>query len=378
MRSGSSPVAPGCRRCAPPRTPPSSSSRASPRSARSRRSFSRNPHATFARIAAELHPETRVPPGIAATARVRAGRNHRRRRDRRCSSASSNRGATLARGVVLGPHCIVGERARLGEERAPGRARHAGRAGVTSGRVASCIRARSSARTASATPARARRWVKVPQLGGVRVGDDVEIGANTTIDRGALGDTVHRRRREARQPDPDRAQRRASARTPPSPRCTGIAGSAKIGRRCMIGGGAGIVGHITIGDDVVITGHGDGHAIDHGSGALLERVPGARRRARGGASSAASSGSIRWPRGSPRWKAIRRRARPNRKKTMTEKPIPNVYADIYRDPQVPAASLSVPARGPRDRVRAGRDDPRASRTSRSTNRSSTATFPDAR
>ena len=57
-------------------------------------------------------------------------------------------------------------------------------------RVDPALRAWSSAPTASASPSTTERWVKVPQIGRVRIGNDVEIGANTTVDRGAIDDTV--------------------------------------------------------------------------------------------------------------------------------------------------------------------------------------------
>jgi len=98
-----------------------------------------------------------------------------------------------------------------------------------------------------------RTWVKVPQVGSVKIGDDVEIGANTTIDRGAIGDTVieegvkldnlimiaHNCRIGAHS---------ALAAT------SAIAGSSTIGKRCVLGGRAGLAGHITLCDDVVVLG----------------------------------------------------------------------------------------------------------------------------
>lgn len=96
-------------------------------------------------------------------------------------------------------------------------------------------------------------WVKIEQLGRVIVGDDVEIGANTTIDRGALDDTVI----EAGVKLDNQVQVghnvRIGAHTAIAG-CVGIAGSAQIGRRCTIGGAAGLAGHLEIVDDVQITG----------------------------------------------------------------------------------------------------------------------------
>ena len=97
------------------------------------------------------------------------------------------------------------------------------------------------------------RWLKIPQLGNVVVGDDVEIGANTTIDRGAIENTVI----EAGVKIDNQVQIGHNVRVGEHTAIAGgamIAGSAKIGRRCMIGGASAITGHIEIADDVVITG----------------------------------------------------------------------------------------------------------------------------
>ena len=85
------------------------------------------------------------------------------------------------------------------------------------------------------------RWLKVPQLGGVVVGDDCEIGANTTIDRGALDDTVLEE--DVRLDNQIQIGHNAhiGAHTAMAG-CSAVAGSARIGRYCLIGGGAGVLG----------------------------------------------------------------------------------------------------------------------------------------
>ncbi len=95
-------------------------------------------------------------------------------------------------------------------------------------------------------------WVKVPQLGAVVIGDDVEIGANTTIDRGALGDTVIEEGVIMDNQIQIAHNVHIGAQSAIAG-CVGIAGSTRIGKRCQIGGGVGIVGHLTIVDDVHIT-----------------------------------------------------------------------------------------------------------------------------
>jgi UDP-3-O-[3-hydroxymyristoyl] glucosamine N-acyltransferase len=96
-------------------------------------------------------------------------------------------------------------------------------------------------------------WVKVPQVGGVRIGDDVEIGANTTIDRGAIDDTVVEHGVKLDNQIQVGHNVTIGAHTAIAG-CTGISGSTSIGRRCMIGGMVGFAGHLTIADDVVVTG----------------------------------------------------------------------------------------------------------------------------
>ena len=96
-------------------------------------------------------------------------------------------------------------------------------------------------------------WEKIPQLGRVIIGNDVEIGANTTIDRGALQDTVIDDGVKLDNQIQVAHNVKIGAHTAVAG-CAGIAGSAKIGKYCGIGGGAGIQGHIEITDGVQVTG----------------------------------------------------------------------------------------------------------------------------
>jgi UDP-3-O-[3-hydroxymyristoyl] glucosamine N-acyltransferase len=98
------------------------------------------------------------------------------------------------------------------------------------------------------------RWLKVPQIGGVRIGDDVEIGANTTIDRGAMDDTIIEDGVKLDNQIQVAHNVRIGAHTAIAA-CAGIAGSAQIGRFCRIGGASGIAGHLTIADNVEISAH---------------------------------------------------------------------------------------------------------------------------
>lgn len=96
-------------------------------------------------------------------------------------------------------------------------------------------------------------WHKIAQIGGVTIGDDVEIGANTTIDRGALDDTligngvkIDNQIQIAHNVEVGDHSAMAA--------CVGISGSSKIGKHCMLAGGVGLVGHIELCDNVFVTG----------------------------------------------------------------------------------------------------------------------------
>lgn len=99
----------------------------------------------------------------------------------------------------------------------------------------------------------AGQWYRIAQIGNVRIGDDCRIGANTTIDRGALSDTLIGRNviidnQVQIAHNVEIGDHTAIAA------CCGISGSTKIGKHCVLAGGVGIVGHIQIADHVQITG----------------------------------------------------------------------------------------------------------------------------
>lgn len=96
-------------------------------------------------------------------------------------------------------------------------------------------------------------WGKIPQLGTVLIGNDVEIGANTTIDRGALDNTIVEDGVKIDNQVMIGHNCKIGSHTAIAA-CAGIAGSTTIGSRCIIGGMVGISGHLTIGDDVNISG----------------------------------------------------------------------------------------------------------------------------
>jgi UDP-3-O-[3-hydroxymyristoyl] glucosamine N-acyltransferase len=98
-------------------------------------------------------------------------------------------------------------------------------------------------------------WIKVPQVGGVRVGDDVEIGSNTTIDCGAIDDTVIENGVRLDNLIQIGHNVHIGEHTAMATACA-IAGSARIGKRCMFAGMVGMAGHIEVCDDVVVNGKG--------------------------------------------------------------------------------------------------------------------------
>jgi UDP-3-O-[3-hydroxymyristoyl] glucosamine N-acyltransferase len=95
--------------------------------------------------------------------------------------------------------------------------------------------------------------VKVPQMGGVSIGDDVEIGANTTIDRGAIDDTIIGNGVKIDN-QVQIGHNVVIGEHTVMAAFVGVSGSTRIGRRCMIGGSTGFVGHLDICDDVAFTG----------------------------------------------------------------------------------------------------------------------------
>jgi UDP-3-O-[3-hydroxymyristoyl] glucosamine N-acyltransferase len=212
-----------------------------------------NPHATFARVAALLHPSPPRNAGVHPAAIVHASAEV-------APDAEVAALAIVEAGAVIGPRCVVGPHSFVGQGAALGAdSRLVQRVSVGAGVVLGqrCL-VHPGAILGADGFGNARdgaRWVKVPQLGGLRIGDDVHIGANTTIDRGALGDTCIEDGVRMDNQIQVGHNVHIGAHTAIAA-CTGIAGSTRIGARCMIGGGTGIGGQIQIGDDIVIAGFG--------------------------------------------------------------------------------------------------------------------------
>ena len=212
-----------------------------------------NPHATYARIASQLHPLPAITPGIHPSALVHASAQVH-------PTAQVDAFAIIEADAIIGPRCYVGPYCQIGQQASLGTdvrlvARVSLCAEVTLGDRCMVHPGAVLGSDGFGYAREGAAWVKVPQLGTVRVGSDVEIGANTTIDRGALGDTLIGDGVKLDNQIQIAHNVVIGAHTAVAA-CVGIAGSTRIGERCMIGGGTGITGHISIGDDIIITGFG--------------------------------------------------------------------------------------------------------------------------
>ncbi|MDQ6681127.1 MAG: UDP-3-O-(3-hydroxymyristoyl)glucosamine N-acyltransferase [Pseudomonadota bacterium] len=160
-------------------------------------------------------------------------------------------GATIGPGASIGAHCVIGESASVGAS-----SRLAAHVTLYAG---STVGARCILHSGVVIGADGfgfapvdGRWEKIEQLGAVRIGDDVEIGANTCIDRGALDDTVIEDGVKLDNQIQIGHNCRIGAHTALAG-CVGVAGSADIGAHCTIGGAAMILGHLRIADHVNIS-----------------------------------------------------------------------------------------------------------------------------
>ncbi|MEM1089249.1 MAG: UDP-3-O-(3-hydroxymyristoyl)glucosamine N-acyltransferase [Pseudomonadota bacterium] len=155
------------------------------------------------------------------------------------------RNVFIGAGCVVGPGCVIGDNSRLtAQVTLVSRVKLGQRVIIHPGAVLGAD-GFGLARDASG-------WVKVPQLGGVELGDDCEIGANTTIDCGALDNTTLEN--DVRLDNQIQVGHNVfiGAHTAIAG-CVAIAGSARIGRNCMVAGGAGFAGHIKVADGVTVT-----------------------------------------------------------------------------------------------------------------------------
>lgn len=209
-----------------------------------------NPYLGYARVAALLAPEQPIRAGIHPTAYVSEG-------------ASVDSDAWIGPQAVVEEGARVGARSRIGPGCVVGRGASVGEDCTLVANVTLCHEVRIGNRVrlhpgvvigadGFGIANDAGVWVKVPQLGSVVVADDVEIGANTTIDRGALANTVLEEGVKLDNLIQVGHNVRIGAHTAIAAGVA-IGGSATIGKRCTIGGAAAIAGHLEIADDVHLT-----------------------------------------------------------------------------------------------------------------------------
>ncbi len=209
-----------------------------------------NPHAAFARATALFNPEPMLAPGIDASARI----------DPLAILAGD---CEIGPGVVVEAGARIGARCRVGANSVIGRDVHIGADCRLYPNVTIYHRCRLGERiilhAGSVIGAdgfgfawETDHWVKVPQIGAVVIQDDVEIGAGTTVDRGALDDTVIETGVKIDNQVQIGHNCVIGAHTVIAG-CVGIAGSTRVGARCRIGGGAIIMDHYDIADGVTIS-----------------------------------------------------------------------------------------------------------------------------
>ncbi|GAA3929487.1 UDP-3-O-(3-hydroxymyristoyl)glucosamine N-acyltransferase [Luteimonas lutimaris] len=209
-----------------------------------------DPYVAFAKIAALFDPPPPLRPGVHASAVVdpSARVDPQAQVDAFCSIGAR---AQIGAGAVIGPGCVIGDDCEVGE------------GCVLVARVTLVRRVRLGRRVLVHPGAvlgadgfglamDAGHWIKVPQQGGVVIGDDCEIGANTTIDRGAIEDTVLGEDVRLDNQIQIGHNVRIGAHTAMAG-CAAVAGSATIGSYCLVGGAAGILGHLEVCDRVMIT-----------------------------------------------------------------------------------------------------------------------------
>jgi UDP-3-O-[3-hydroxymyristoyl] glucosamine N-acyltransferase len=188
----------------------------------------------------EIHPSAQIAPGASIGEGVGIG-----------AQAVIGEHAVIGSGTTIGAGCVVEEAVRIGE-RCVLHARVTLAHDVVIGDR--CVLHSGAVIGADGFGLVDERgqWLKVPQLGSVRIGDEVEIGANTTVDRGALDDTVIEQGCKLDNQIQVAHNVRIGAHTAIAA-CVGIAGSAEIGRYCKISGAAVILGHLRVADGVTVT-----------------------------------------------------------------------------------------------------------------------------
>ena len=212
--------------------------------------IARDPYVAFARIAALFDGAGEVAAGVHALADIDPTA-HVDPSAQVCAFVSIGARSRIEPGAYIGPGCVIGDDCVVGAA-----SRLVARVTlVTRVRLGARVRVHPGAVIGAdgfGLAMDAGTWLNVPQLGGVVIGDDCEIGANTTIDRGAIDDTVLEEDVRLDNQIQIGHNVRIGAHTAMAG-CSAVAGSARIGRYCLIGGGAGVLGHIELCDRVTVT-----------------------------------------------------------------------------------------------------------------------------
>ena len=211
--------------------------------------ISDNPYATYARMAALVCPEPLFAAGVHATAVVADSAAIANSAHIAATAVIGERAvigehAVIGPGTVIGPDCNIGDNCRFIANVTLVQDVKIGARGIFHPGVVIGADGFGNAMTPDG-------WVKVPQVGGVLVGDDVEIGANTTVDRGAIGDTVIEDGVRIDNLCMIAHNVRVGEHTAMAA-MTGIAGSTVIGKRCLFAGKSATVGQINVCDDVIV------------------------------------------------------------------------------------------------------------------------------
>lgn len=214
-----------------------------------------NPYVYFAKVSQLLNPDSELKPGIHPTAYISESAVI----PASCTIAAHvtiENNVVLGDGVVVGPSTVIERDSMIGNRTlidANVTIKHESKIGsdchVFSGAV---IGNDGFGYAEEMDKSGIKRWIKIPQIGRVILGDNVDIGANTTVDRGAIDDTVIAEGVKVDNLVQIAHNCRIGAHTVIAG-CVGIAGSAIIGEHCKLGGSAMILGHLTIVDNVTIS-----------------------------------------------------------------------------------------------------------------------------
>ncbi len=211
---------------------------------------SKNPYFDWARLVELLRPAATFSPGIHTSA-VIAGDAVVHPSAHVGAQSVIGSGVRIGKDCLIGPGCVVEDSVEIGaSSRLVGRVWIGGQAVL--GRRVTIHPGVVIGADGFGLAIHEGQWHKVPQVGSVQIGDDCEIGANTTIDRGALEDTILEQDVRIDNQVQIAHNVKIGAHTAIAG-CVGIAGSTTIGRYCMIAGASGVAGHLTICDQVIIT-----------------------------------------------------------------------------------------------------------------------------